>query len=207
MPIIINHNLCDEAPECGGIEVCPVGAFYYDYKRKKVAVDKKKCIECLKCTLPDACPVGCIIYARNEKEEKKIKKAINNNTKTRKWLWKERFGCQPALTPPKAKIVTNSNLDSILKLNGFKLIDVWHNDFLDCRYHSVLFEDVVGNIKVKITAYKLDGQNNNEVVKKLKIKKFPTLLIYKDNKEIWRFEEYISKNNLKEIKDKLKKLI
>ena len=107
MPIIINHNLCDEAAECGGIEVCPTGAFFYDYKKEKIAVDHSKCTECLKCTSPDACPVGCILYARNKKEEEKIKKMIKEDPRTAKWLWQERYGCQPAKTPPKAKIIKN----------------------------------------------------------------------------------------------------
>ena len=60
MPIIINHNLCDDADACGGISVCPSKAFYYDYEKMRIAIYKNKCTECLKCTLPDACSVGCI---------------------------------------------------------------------------------------------------------------------------------------------------
>ena len=40
MPVIINHKICDQANACGGIGVCPVGAFAYNDKTKKIEIDK-----------------------------------------------------------------------------------------------------------------------------------------------------------------------
>jgi NAD-dependent dihydropyrimidine dehydrogenase PreA subunit len=199
MPIIINHNLCDEAPECGGIEVCPTGAFYYDKKRKRVAIDHSKCNECLKCTLPDACPVGCILYARDKKEEARIQKILNQNPRTTKWLWQERYGCQPGKTPPKAKILNKTNTNNILKQRGYKLIDIWHYDYLDCRAHSVLFKELLKGIKEGINIYKLDAKKYPKFAKILKVNKFPTLLLYNDKKEIWRFEGLMKDKQKKEL--------
>ncbi|MBU0976672.1 MAG: thioredoxin domain-containing protein [Patescibacteria group bacterium] len=188
MPIIINHNLCDEAPECGGIEVCPKKAFYFDKKKQRVCVDHSKCTECLKCTLPDCCPVGCILYARNKSEEKRIRNRIKEDPRTAKWLWKERYGCQPGKTPPKAKIITDKNFDKVKITKGFKLIDIWHYDFLDCRAYSVLFEELCEEITKAPDIYKLDARKFPDISKKLRVKMLPALLLLKDEKEVYRFE-------------------
>jgi thiol-disulfide isomerase/thioredoxin len=199
MPIIINHNLCDEAPECGGIAVCPTGAFHYDYKKKKVAIDHSKCTECLKCTLPDACPVGCILYAKDKKQEDRIKKMLSEDPRTAKWLWRERYGCQPGKTPPRATIITKENFNKIINKKGYKLIDVWHYEFLDCRAYSVLFSDLLKSIKKEIKIYKLDAQKYPKLAKKLNVKKYPTLLLLKDKKGIWRHEGLIKDEQTEEI--------
>lgn len=205
MPIIINHNLCDEALECGGIEVCPTKAFYFDTKTKRVKVNRKKCTECLKCTLPDACPVGCILYARNKDEEERILKMIKLDPRTSKWLWKERYGCQPAKTPPKAKIITDANYKKVMSEEEYKIIDVWHYDHLDCRVFSALYEDLVGMSKIKI--YKLDAKRYPEVAKKLRVKKFPTLLLCKDYQEIFRHEGLMKKKEIKDNSTRITKLV
>lgn len=207
MPIIINHNLCDEAPECGGIEVCPTGAFHYDKKRRRVAIDHSKCNECLLCTMPDACPVGCILFARNKKSEKKIREMIKEDPRTAKWLWKERYGTQPGKTSPMAAIINHKNLSKILKKKGYKLIDIWHNDFLDCRVNATLFTDILKNIKKEINIYKLDAQQFTDYVEVLNTKKFPSLLLYKDNKEIWRFEGLLQKKDVGKIQKELESKI
>lgn len=208
MPIIINHNLCDEADACGGIEICPTKAFYFDYKKGEVAIDHSKCNECLKCTLPDACPVGCILYARDKKEETKIKKKIKEDPRTEKWLWQERYGCQPAKTPPKATIITDKNFNKVEKQSGYKLIDLWHEEYLDCRAYSVLFKDLIKGIKHEVSIYKLDSQKYPSLAKIFKVKKVPTLLLYKEKKEVWRYEGLMKDTNVlqfnKELKAKIK---
>ena len=49
MPAIINHKICDQANACGGICVCPVGAFTYNEKTKRIEIDNEKCISCGAC--------------------------------------------------------------------------------------------------------------------------------------------------------------
>ena len=51
MPVIINHKICDQANACGGIGVCPVGAFAYNDKTKYIDIDYSKCFSCGECEL------------------------------------------------------------------------------------------------------------------------------------------------------------
>lgn len=188
MTIILNKKLCDNAPECGGIEVCPVGAFYYDKKKKQIMIDNDKCIDCLKCTLPDTCPVGCILYARNKEEEKRIKKMIQNDPRSSKWLWKARYGCEEAQTEPKEAVVNKDNYEEVINSNGLKLIDLWHYDYLDCRFHSPLFEEILEGIDKQVEIYKLNAQDFSKLAKKLNVNKFPTMLLLDKDNEIYRYE-------------------
>lgn len=207
MKVLINHNLCDEAPECGGIEVCPTGAFHYDYKRKRVAIDESKCTLCLKCTLPDACPVGCILFARSIGDEKKIRSMIKEDPRTAKWLWRERFGCQPGKAAPRATIVNPSNFNTVLMQKGYKLIDIWHPDYLDCRINSALFSDLLKGLKEKVAIQKLDASEFPKLAKKLNVDKFPSLLLFKDGNELSRFSGLIEPEKVKEINKKIKSIL
>jgi len=207
MPILINHNICDEVPECGGIEVCPTKAIYYDYKKRTIVLDQLKCIDCLKCTLPDVCPVGCFLYARNKKEETRLQKIIKPDAKKMTWLWQERYGCQPGRVKPKAIILTDNNFKTMFSKKGIKAIDVWHNDYLDCRLHSPLFKELFQRASENITKYKLDAQKYTKLANKLKAKTFPSLLILRDKVEIFRYEGYINKKSISGLSKKLKTIL
>lgn len=206
MPIIINHNLCDEADACGGISVCPSKAFYYDYEKMRIAIYKNKCTECLKCTLPDACSVGCILYARDKSAELKIKKMIKEDPRTAKWLWRERYGCQPAKTPPKATVITDKIFEKVYE-KGYKLIDIWSEATLDCRAFSFLFKDILKGIDKQVIIFKIDGSKLIKLTKGLKVSKMPTFILLKNGKEIYRFEGLMKGKDLKKVNSDLKKLI
>ena len=66
MPAIINHKICDQASACGGISVCPVGAFTYNEKTKRIEIDNDTCISCGACE--KTCPIGAIGVARTQEE-------------------------------------------------------------------------------------------------------------------------------------------
>lgn len=205
--IIFNYNLCDMAPECGGIEVCPNGAIYYEEKQQRPVWDESKCTFCLKCTTPDACPVGVILFARDEEDEKRIMNMIKDDPRTAKWLWKERYGVQPARTSPIATIVTDTNFESVLSEPGFKVIDLWSEETLDCRLHSPLYEDLLGRLLDKVKVYKLDAGEFGGLAEKLGVSEFPTLLIFEGNEEVFRFGGYISKEKISSVIKDLKKAL
>lgn len=69
------------------------------------------------------------------------------------------------------------------------VLDIWSEETLDCRYHSVLWDDL--GFTNKVTFKKLRGDRHLELARKLKIIKLPTLLIFKDGKEVSRKEGYL----------------
>lgn len=188
MPGVINYKICDLVDACGGIAACPTGAFFWNKKTKRPEIDNSECISCGVCVAE--CPVEAIIIVQTEEEFKEVLEKIKNDPRSEKELWRERLGCQPGRTPPLAKVVTPDNFGKeVLKAKGLMVLDVWSEETLDCRYHSVLWDDL--GVSKSVFYKKLDGGTNKELAKKLKINIFPTLLFFKDGKEIGRKEGYI----------------
>lgn len=203
MPVVINYKICDLAPECGGIEVCPTGAFFYNKETKRPEVDNKKCISCGLCARE--CPVEAILVAKTEEEYRKFVEKVKNDPRLEKELWRERLGCQPARTPPLATVVALDNFTrEVVEAKGWVALDVWSEDSLDCRYHSVLWEDLGAVDKVSLK--KLDGGKYPELAKKLRVNKLPALLFFKDGKEVGRREGYIYFRDKSEVVKQIKEL-
>jgi hypothetical protein len=199
--IIFNYNICDSAPECGGISCCTKDAIIY--KDGKPQWVRNKCDFCLECTTREACPVGAILYARNEKESSRIKELISQSPITNEVLWSERYGVQPASYKPIAKIITKENLISFITDNSFKVVDIWHPDALDCRLKSALYTDLFTNLPDKTSYYKYEGGTNHEIDKHIVIKKYPTIIIYKNSVEIYRHEGLVSRKNVPTIQTEI----
>ena len=90
MPAIINHKICDQASACGGISVCPVGAFTYNEKTKRIEIDNTKCISCGACE--KTCPIGAIGVARTQEEFEELKQAIEEDPRNPDDLFVDRYG-------------------------------------------------------------------------------------------------------------------
>jgi NAD-dependent dihydropyrimidine dehydrogenase PreA subunit len=204
MPAIINYKICDLAPECGGITVCPTGAFFWNKKTKRPEVDIKKCISCGVCAR--TCPAKAILVAEAEKEYQKLVDQIKNDPRSEKDLWRERLGTQPGRTPPLAEVVTPKNFKKkILNAKSWVALDVWSNETLDCRYHSILWEDL--KITDRVVFKKLDGGKYSNLAKRLKVSNFPTLIIFKDGVERWRHQGYLHHGDLILVRSKILELL
>ena len=66
MAVQVNFKICDNAKECGGVAVCPTGAFSYDEEKNTIVIDNDKCISCGLCE--KECPIGAIIVTKTEEE-------------------------------------------------------------------------------------------------------------------------------------------
>lgn len=203
--IIINHKICDRAPECGGIAVCPRQAIYYDKDTKSIAWDESKCTFCLQCALPDSCPVGAIMYAADELQAQSIQNTINEDPHSDEWLWLERYGVMPSESDPKAKILNNQIFDTIKSKGTFNIIDIWHEDFLECRLHSPLYADIFIGVN-NCSFFKLDAKKYSNLVQSLSIDAFPSLIALKDGEVIYQHQGIIKPDQIEQINQKLQKL-
>ena len=88
MPAIINHKICDNASACGGISVCPVGAFKYNEDTKRIEIDNSKCISCGLCA--KTCPIGAIGVAKTQEEFEELKQAIEEDPRKPEDLFVDR---------------------------------------------------------------------------------------------------------------------
>ena len=79
MAVFVNFKICDNAKECGGVAVCPTGAFTYDDEKETIVIDNEKCISCGLCE--KECPIGAIRVAKTEEEYNNLPEEIKERTK------------------------------------------------------------------------------------------------------------------------------
>ena len=93
MAVLINFKICDNAKECGGIEVCKTGALSWDEKKQKIKIDNTKCVSCGRCM--KMCPVQAIFVAKNAEEYAKIDKEIKKDKRKISDLFIDKYGAAP----------------------------------------------------------------------------------------------------------------
>jgi hypothetical protein len=141
------------------------------------------------------------MVARTPEEYRKLLEKVRNDPHCEKDLWRERLGCQPGRTSPKAIVITPKNINRILRKKGWTALDVWTKGTLDCRFHSALWKDL--GFGEKIALCKLDGEKYPELARKLGVTSFPTLVFLKDGKERGRWEGYIYPQDMTSVRDRI----
>lgn len=201
MPILINFKICDNSKDCSGIEVCPAGAFYWDEKRKTIAVDNQKCISCGKCE--EACPVEAIRVARTEKEYKKIKKEIDKDPRKISDLFIDRYGAEPIVA---AFQIPYSKFDvQILESTKPAVAELFSKSSIKCLLHSIPVKDLLEDIDIKYR--KIEVKENDLLLKKYKTEDLPALLFFKKGKLIGKIEGYFDFRQKKNLLMKIGKII
>ena len=218
MPILFNFKICDNASACNGIPVCSTKAISWDEKQKTLVVDNSKCITCGACA--KACPVpGAILVAKTKDEFEKIKEQIEDDTRTRAELLKDRYGVAP--TDPNL-IVTMANFnEEVLETDRVVIVDFWDEPHMGCRIFSIPLEsmipkkvvltEIMKNQKklkdIKFKFRKIDAQKNPEIAKRYNVNTIPTLMLFFKGKSIGRIEGYYKTQNENELRKKVEDIL
>jgi len=201
MPVLINFKICDNSKDCSGFEVCPVGVFYWDEKKKRIAVDNEKCINCGKCEV--ACPVGAIRVARTKGEYKKIKEEIKKDLRKISDLFVDRYGAEPidpAFLIPKSKFQVQ-----IIESVQLAVVELFNEDSIECLLHSIPVKELFPNQNIKYGKIKVSL--NDSLLRKYRVKKLPSLLFFKDGKLKDKIEGYYSSKKKDLLIRKIKRIM
>ena len=169
MPAIINHKICDQASACGGIGVCPVGAFTYNEEKKQLEIDNEKCISCGACE--STCPIGAIGVAITEEEFEELKQAIEEDPRSSEELFVDRYGGD--IINENVMIEFNQ-IDEIVAKEDC-LIEIIDEDNIMCLLKSITYSEILANSNYKKYYRCLIGEDDN--ANKYNVNKLPSLLL------------------------------
>lgn len=201
MPVAINFKICDNAKECGGINVCPSNALYWDEDNETIVIDNSKCTSCGLCV--DTCPVGAIRVAQTEEEYRQIQKEIEQDPREKEELFIERYGA--------------ANIDPKIMVEDFKedvldpsfeqpvVVEFFNDESIQCLLHSIPYKDFRPDCASIFR--KCDASKYENVTETLGITVLPCLVIFKNGKETGRIEGVYTIAQREALKDKLKQLL
>ncbi len=199
MPVLINSKICDNSKDCGGIDVCPTHALYWDEKNKTIGIANSKCINCGACE--KACPVGAIRVARTAREYNKIKKEIDADPRRVSDLFIDRYGAQP-IHP--AFCIPQKKFDiQIIRATQLAVVELFNNDSIGCLLKSIPIKEI---LKIDAKYGKIEVKDDS-LLKRYGIKKLPSLLFFKDGKLVGKIEGHYESEKKEELKEKINKII
>lgn len=200
MPVVVNFKICDNAKECGGVAVCPTGAYSYDEEKETIVIDNDKCISCGLCERE--CPIGAIMVAKTKEEYEKIKEDIDNDPRTTKDLFVDRYGAAPLSD---FFMIDETDIEEKIKQEGITLIECYNDDSIQCLLKSIPIKELTNSFPKDTLFYK--ASVTEETITKYSINELPTLLVFKDKELLGKVDGYFENDNKEELINTLNEII
>ena len=182
MAVLVNFKICDNAPECGGIAVCPTGALSWDEEKETIKIDNDKCISCGSCE--KECPIGAISVAYTDEEYEKKKKEIDEDPRTTKDLFVDRYGAVPL---SEFFMVEENDLENKLT-ESLTLVECYEDSTIQCLIKSIPIKEITESMPKDTMFYKVSvGDTTKE---KYGINELPAMLVFKNKSLVGKVEGY-----------------
>lgn len=199
MAVLVNFKICDNAKECGGIAVCPTGALSWSEEKKSMEIDNKKCISCGLCE--KECPIGAIMVAHNNEEYEKFNKEIENDSRTTKDLFVDRYGAVAISDFFKLDL---DEIDEKVKKDCLTLIEIYNPDTAECLLKSIPIKDLTKSLPDDTLFYKVES---DKVINKYQLTELPALLVFKNGSLLGHIDGYYTTDNKDFVISKLNDII
>ena len=200
--VMINHKICDMAPVCGGISVCPTGALYWDEESGRITHDESKCIGCGACT--KECPVAqAIRLARTEVEAEQIQAEYDADPRRAEDLFIDRYGGDIVLT----KTTESENAIALAaQTSGLAIMELNNDDLIRCLLMSIPMKELFAGHQWKHIKVMNPSE---ELLKELGISEITALVFFQDGKQIGKVEGYFENVESERgvLENKIKKIL
>lgn len=209
--VVIDYSICDNAPECSGITVCPTGALYYSEEEQRIKFDGTLCCDCGACADSDGdgCPVGAIRHADTDEDYEAWMKEAEANKDRIAQLNVERYGA--SLIEDKAELDAAECEEFAAKTCGLVALEFYCDDSIHCLRYSIPITSLKNEVGVEFTYKKvyLTGQEAMEFIKVIKNYtpgELPILVCYRDGKHLGDIVGYYSEKDMDILVTKLKEI-
>lgn len=68
-----------------------------------------------------------------------------------------------------------------------------------CKMQSPILKEVAAELGERVRIIKIDVDKNNEIASRYNVQSVPTLIVFKNSKQVWRQSGVVSKSQLKSI--------
>lgn len=96
----------------------------------------------------------------------------------------------------KVKQMTSEEYQSLILADKTVLVDVGAIWCPPCKKMDLIIDSLVKTRSLQFHLVKIDGGDQTEIIKQLGVEAFPTFLIYKNGKEVWRKSGIVEMNEL-----------
>ena len=68
-----------------------------------------------------------------------------------------------------------------------------------CKIQSPILKEVASELGERVRFIKIDVDNNGEIASRYNVQSVPTIIVFKNGKQVWRQSGVVSKNQLKSV--------
>lgn len=199
MAVLVNFKICDNAKECGGIEVCPTGALSWDEENETIKIDNDKCISCGRCE--KECPIGAFTVTKTEEEYTKAQKEIDEDPRTTKDLFVDRYGATAISDFFKIEL---EQIKEKSEKDCLTLIEIYNPEVAECLLKSIPIKELTKNFPEDTLFYKAES---DKILEEFKVKELPSLLIFKKGVLLGHIDGYYTTDEKEIVLSQLNEII
>ncbi|MBC8265554.1 MAG: thioredoxin fold domain-containing protein [Flavobacteriales bacterium] len=96
----------------------------------------------------------------------------------------------------KAEVISEKDFQAILSNNNIVLVDFHTKWCVPCKKLAPIIDEIAIENKEKLFVIKIDADVNKHLTKKYNAKGVPTLILFKNTKEVWRHTGLLSKKEI-----------